>query len=482
MTRTVVSSNPTRTFNRVTHNELTNLRVHLVGIGGSGMSGLASMLLKRGAHVSGSDRCASIDVDRLAERGAKVSTQQTPDAIPPDAELVVASAAIPEDHPERVEARRRGLKTLKYAELLGMLMSQCDGIAVSGTHGKSTTTAWLTYTLKRAGLDPNFVIGAQVPQLGGGSGVGDGPHFVAEACEYDRSFLNLTPTRAVVLNIEEDHLDCYADIGAIRDAFGEFVRRVPRDGLVALNHDDEHCRAIGEGVGARVVTFGRGAGAGWRAENVRLEDGVYAFDVSREGEHVGHARLGIAGPQNVDNALAVIALASDCGVPWEVIQRGLADFRGAQRRLEPRGEVRGVRVLDDYAHHPTEIRVTLQAARERYGPKRLWCVFQPHQHSRTRFLLEDFARSFALADRVVVPDIYFVRDTERDRQAVNAADLVEAICRGGGNATYVPAFGEIVRQVAEEAEPGDVVMTMGAGTIWKVADELVQRLGAHLPE
>ena len=461
--------------------DFRDLRVHLVGIGGSGMCGLAAFLLRRGATVSGSDRQATADLVRLTEAGATVTTDQSATAVPPNAQLLVRSAAIPEDHAEIRAARQRGVTVLKYAEMLGALMARCDGIAISGTHGKSTTTAWLTYVLCRAGLDPSFVIGANATQLGGGSGVGDGQHFVAEACEYDRSFLNLRPRRAAILNIEEDHLDCYADLDAIVAAFGQFADGVARDGLLVVNADDACCRQIAANRAIRVQTFGSAAGADWRAEQLSVEDGCHAFEIVHDGQTLGRVRLGIAGRHNADNALAVAALAHDCGVSAEHIRAGLAGFCGAQRRLELRGEVGGVKVADDYAHHPTEIRATLQAARERFDPRRLWCIFQPHQHSRTRFLLDDFADSFRQADRVVVPDIYFVRDSQRDREAVCAADLVERIRACGHDAEYIPAFDGIVARVAEAVGPGDVVLTMGAGNVWNVADDLLRRLRGDLP-
>lgn len=460
--------------------DLTKLHVHLVGVGGCGMSGLAAMLLRCGARVSGSDMRPSVEVERLSQRGARINTGERALELPADTELVVASAAIPAEHPELFEARRRGTRVIKYAQMLGALMERCDGIAVAGTHGKSTTTAWLTHVLRRAGLDPSFIVGATVAQLGGGSGVGGGPHFVAEACEYDRSFLNLCPRRAVILNIEEDHLDYYKNLADIQSAFAALAARVPADGLLLLNGSDARCRALVPGVNAHVQTFG-GERANWRAVDIQAAGGLYSFDVWRDGAVLGRARLGIPGRHNVDNALAVIALAYDCGLGWEQIEPGLAEFRGAHRRLELRGEANGVRIADDYGHHPTEIRVTLHAARERFDPRRLWCVFQPHQHSRTRFLLADFAHSFHEADEVVVPDIYFVRDSQRERELVSAQDLVAAICQDGGRARYVPDFVAIVTELARDVRPGDVVLTMGAGNIWKVADDLVQRLGGHLP-
>lgn len=457
------------------------MRIHMVGIGGSGMSGLAAMLLRRGTQVSGSDQTASDTIAHLATLGAQVIAAQTTPTLPAEVDLVVASAAIQPTHPDLVEARRRGLRVIKYAELLGQLMACHAGVAIAGTHGKSTTTAWLAYVLREAGCAPNFVIGAAVEQLGGGSGVGSGPLFVVEACEYDRSFHHLHPQRAAILNIEEDHLDCYKDINEICASFRTFAQRIPNRGLLITNHADANCRRVADALPCRVETFGVAPDANWRAERLVREGGRYRFDVVHNGCVLGNVHLGLAGRHNVDNALAVAALAVDCAVPWDALAAGLASFHGAHRRMELRGTLHDIVILDDYAHHPTEIRATLQAVRERYQPQRLWCVFQPHQHSRTRFLMKDFAQCFTTADRVIVPDIYFVRDTERDRQAVSAADLVGEVNANGGNATYIAEFDKIVTQLAAELRPGDLVITMGAGTIWKVADELVQRLRGHLP-
>lgn len=462
--------------------ELRGVRMHMIGIAGSGMCGLAAFLLRDGARVSGTDLRPCTELAQLAQQGADVCTDQSGAALPPDVEFVVRSAAIGDEHPEVREARRRGLPVIKYAEMLGALMARCDGIAISGTHGKSTTTAWLTFVLRQAGLDPSFVVGASVEQLGGGSGAGAGPHFIAEACEYDRSFLNLRPRRAAVLNIDEDHLDSYPNLGAIARAFAEFAGLVPADGLLVLNGDDPWCHEIAKTASARVQTCGFGRACDWRATAAAPLGGRYEFTVTCRERRMGRVALGIPGRHNISNALAVIALASDCGVGWEVVAAALAEFRGARRRLELRGEVNGVRVVDDYAHHPTEIQATLGAARERYAPRRLWCVFQPHQHSRTRFLLAQFAESFSLADHVVVPDIYFVRDSQRERDAVCAQDLVDRLTARGDRAEYLPAFADIVERIARAVQPGDVVLTMGAGDIWTVADGLLRRLRGNLPD
>jgi UDP-N-acetylmuramate--alanine ligase len=461
--------------------EFRGARIHLIGVGGSGMLGLAGVLLRCGARVSGSDRALSSSLQRLAEQGAALSSRQDEDSLPDDAQYVVASAAIPQEHPELAAARQRGLPVFKYAQMLGALMSQRIGVAVAGTHGKSTTTAWAAFTLRRAGLDPSFVIGAEVEQLDGGCGVGDGRYFVAEACEYDRSLLNLRPHCAAILNIDEDHLDYYRDLDEIEAAFREFAAQVAPGGLLVVNGQDARSQSVRAAASCDVESFGTDERDVWQARGLAVAGGTYSFHLLHRGKPLGVVRLGVAGRHNVYNALAVTAIAHRLGVSWPMIERSLAEFRGARRRLEDRGDIGGVRIADDYAHHPTEIRATLLAARERYAPRRLWCVFQPHQHSRTRFLLEDFASSFALADRIVVPDIYFVRDSQREREMVSAVDLVERIRACGGRAEYIPDFGAIVAALAEQLEPGDLVLTMGAGNIGRVADELVQRLRANLP-
>lgn len=459
---------------------LRGLRVHFIGIGGSGMCGLAEVLASLGARVTGSDSKASVAVQRMLQRGWAISTSQTAASFPRDAQMVVASAAIPQAHPEIEQAQSLGIPIVKYARMLGAVMERRQGIAISGTHGKSTTTAMLTHVLHEAGLDPSFVVGASCRQLGGSSASGSGPYFVAEACEFDRSFLNLRPKAAVILGIEEDHLDYYRNLDEIVAAFEEFAGLIPRAGLLVVNGADAHAMRATQTAICRVETFGLGERFTWSARNLNQSGGRYQFDVWSLGACCGAVRLGIPGRHNVLNALAVVALARQCGVPWDSLFSGLESFRGIDRRLEWLGQFSGVDVADDYAHHPTEIRVTLEAARERFSPRRLWCVFQPHQHSRTRFLLEDFARCFQAADFVVLPDIYFVRDSQRDREAVSAADLAQRISEQGGDAAYIPGFEGILAYLLQRVQPGDLVITMGAGNIGKVAHDLAARLGGDL--
>lgn len=451
----------------------TGQRVHLIGIGGCGMCGAAAQLKRRGAAVSGSDRADSAVLHQLNDAGVTTFIGQQAENLPEACDLVVYSAAIKESNPELKAARQRGCQVIKYSRLLGLLMSERCGIAVAGTHGKSTTSAMTAFVLREAGLDPSFVIGAGVEQLGGGSGVGNGKHFVVEACEYDRSFQNLRPRIATILNIEEDHLDYYRDLEEIIESFRQFAMLLPPDGLLVTNAEDRNAMRVAAGITAEVQSFGFGGDADWQARVSGSVHGRFRFDVVHRGQALAEVVMAIPGRHHVSNALAVFAVCSRCGVAPETIARAVGKFRGADRRLTLHGQVAGVTVVDDYGHHPTEVQVTLKAAREFYTPGRMFVVFQPHQHSRTRFLLNDFARSFSSADVVIVPDIYFVRDSESERDLVAATDLVKQIHLNGGEARYEPDFDRIVAQLCSEVQPNDLVVTMGAGNVWQIADNLV---------
>jgi len=454
-------------------------RIHMVGVGGAGMRALAEMLIALGADVTGSDACDSGAIRRLAKQGARIALGQNPDNIPSRCDLVVYSAAIDEQNPELLAARRRGLKTIKYSRMLGRLMSERLGIAVAGTHGKSTTAAMVAYVLQAAGAEPSFIIGATVDQLGGPSGIGAGRHFVAEACEFDRSFLNLRPHVASILNIEEDHLDCYADLDAIVEAFRAFAGLIRDDGILIVNGEDAEAGRAARTARCQVQTFGLNQECTWRGENLSAEKGCYTLDVLLEGRPFCRMNVPLPGLHNVYNALAATAMLYCAGLSPEEISRHLPQFTGARRRLTEKATVAGVTVVDDYAHHPTEIQATLKAVRDHYQPRRLVCVFQPHQHSRTRFLLKDFARSFAPADEVIVPEIYFVRDSEREKDCISSEDLVAQLRLHGSQAMYLRTFEEILHRLEETLGEGDLVITMGAGNIWEVADEIVCRLGRH---
>jgi UDP-N-acetylmuramate--alanine ligase len=370
---------------------------------------------------------------------------------------------------------------LKYAQMLGRLMACYSGIAVCGTHGKSTTTGWITWLLKEGGYDPSFVVGAEIPQYCTSSGAGSGRFFVAEACEYDRSFLNLHPHIAVILNIEADHLDYYRDESEIVQAFGDFVRGVNPEGIVIASGEDanipEALRSLR--AGTRLATFGLSSDCDFRAVNLKEVDGLYSFDVYHGSDRLGRTRIAIPGRHNVRNALAAIAACISAGLEPDAILDNLSGFAGMDRRCMFKAGINGITILDDYAHHPTEIRASLQGIRERYKPRRIFCVFQPHQYSRTRFLLDDFAKSFTLADVTIVPEIYFVRDSEQNRQLVNSKMLVEKVRNNGSDAVFADSFGEICRYLQANVAAGDLVVTMGAGDIWKVADEYIRWLGSN---
>jgi len=454
------------------------LSYHFIGIGGCGMSGLAQVLHHRRHKITGSDKESSTVIERLGRRGIHVNIGHRSDGVPADTEYVVISAAIQDDNPELITARQRGLSIYKYSELLGKLSRQMTTLAIAGTHGKSTTSGWLAYMLRQGGMDPSFVIGADVEQLGGGSGAGRGDYLVVEACEYDRSFLNLHPRVAAILNIEADHMDYYRDLDEIIEAFGDFAQMAGPEGLLVANAADKNLKRILDQKKNRIETFSlHGDDADWRAGQLEFMEGCGHFDLIYGQRGLGRVKLSLPGLHNVANALAVAAMAHEAGLNDQSICLGLENFVGVGRRLSYKGEVGGVVVLDDYAHHPTEIRTTLEAIHGLYHPIRLWCVFQPHQHSRTRFLLSEFASSFGGADVVLLPDIYFVRESEQLRREVNADQLAQQINANKGHAEYLGEFNRILDRLCTETQAGDVVVVMGAGDIWKLADELIYRLG-----
>lgn len=452
------------------------LHVHMIGIGGCGMSGAAALLRDLRAVVSGSDLAVFDGLGPLVQSGVRIAIGHHETQLSSDVELVVVSAAVPETNPELIAARRRGLPVVKYAQLLGELTSVHSAVAIAGTHGKSTTTGMCVHLFRQAGLSPSFIIGARSAQLGGSSGVGGGPHFIVESCEFDRSFLYLRPHVAAILNLEPDHLDCFRDLNDIVHAFSQFARNVDPNGVLLCNAEDHRAMEAAAAARSLVETFGFSDGADWRACNVRNDRGRYGFDVHLRGAQLFSTALSIPGRHNVANALAAIAVAYHAGAEPERVAEALFTFAGVDRRLTWRGEGRGITIVDDYAHHPTEIRVTIEAARDRYVPRRLWVVFQPHQDSRTRHFMDQFAESFGGADEVIVAEVYRARDTGDPLGQAGSAQLASRICRAGGRGRYAPALAGVVDCLLPQLEEGDLVLTMGAGDVWKVADELVERL------
>ncbi|MBN2137670.1 MAG: UDP-N-acetylmuramate--L-alanine ligase [Sedimentisphaerales bacterium] len=458
---------------------LAGKRFHFIGAGGIGMSGLAQLIMKHHAIVTGSDQMTGEVINDLNETGADIKIGHRPENLSEQTDAVVISAAIKEDNPELSLARKRGLQVYKYAQMLGRVMDRYDGIAVSGTHGKSTTSGWLVHALKNAGLDTNFIIGARIGQLGSSFGIADTGNFVAEACEYDRSFLNLKPKIACILNIEQDHLDYYRDEQEIVEAFTEFARGIRPGGALIANGCDPNTAKVINKLAAEYpcITFGLDKNCDFYADNIALAGGLYSFDVYQNSRLLGPTRISLPGRHNILNALAVVATAVTADAQPEKILRAVPEYTGVDRRLMLKAQSDQTTVLDDYAHHPTEIRASLQAIRQRYDPKRIWCVFQPHQYSRTRFLLDDFAESFKLADITIVPKIYFVRDSQNAKQQVNAEMLVQRIRANNSQAIFISSFSEIAEYLRRKTKPGDLIVTMGAGDIWKVADDYIHRLG-----
>jgi UDP-N-acetylmuramate--alanine ligase len=449
-------------------------RIHFIGIGGTGMSGLASMLLDAGAIVTGSDARPNSQVFELIRRGAKVSRDQIGELLNRQVDLVVRTAAIPNQNGEFMAAQALGLKQVKYAEMLGMVMAERLGVAVAGTHGKSTTTAMIAYALIQCGADPSFVVGGSVPQLGGGSRSGGGNVFVAEACEFDRSFHRLRPTVALVTNIEEDHLDCYRDIQEIVDSFHHFAQLAPPAGKIIANGQDTRVRQALKGIGVPIEWVGLGGGLDWSSRVIGMKRGCYRGVLTCRGRELGVLELSVAGEHNLFNATMAVAACASCGVEPERAIAALAGFTGVDRRMTVVGTVNGAKIVDDYGHHPTEIRATLLALRQQYRPRKLYAIFQPHQHSRTRFLLDDFANSFQQADQTIVPDIYFVRDSESERQKISAKDLVVRLRDNGREAIYLPEFADIVAHLRSAAGESDLIVTMGAGNVWEIARDLAK--------
>jgi UDP-N-acetylmuramate--alanine ligase len=451
-------------------------RVHLVGAGGVGMSSLGQALMHEGHHVTGSDSIDSSRTKRLRGLGAKIHVGHAAAHFPSDCDLVVVTAAVDRQNPEVAAALDAHVPIVKYAQALGHLMARKRGVCIAGCHGKTTTTGLVTSVLVQAGLDPTMVVGGDAAALGGSFRAGRGEHFIAEACEFDRSFLSLAPRSAIVTNIDADHLDYYRDLAEIQGAFQDFARLIPPDGYLAtLNEHERVFRS--DGIHCQVETFGLRGNADWVASEWRRTDGITYFRVRHHDHDLGLFELRLAGLHNVCNALGTIALASHLGVDLDTAVRpAFVEYRGVDRRMTVRYEGHGVLVLDDYAHHPREIAAVLTTLREEYPSRRIIVVFQAHQASRTRTHLREFATSLELADRVFVPDIYCARDSEEDRRSVHALDLVRTAANRGVDVTYVESLRDAAPQILRELRVADLVVTMGAGSVWEVSRDLAERL------
>ena len=450
--------------------------VFFCGIGGISMSGLAEILHERGFPVSGSDRAASDLTRSLEAKGIRILIGQRAENITEDIAVVIFTAAIHPDNPEYVRTQELGIPSLSRAELLGELMRNYpSSIAVAGTHGKTTTTSMISEILMHAGLDPTISVGGILDSIGGNVRIGRSEHFIAEACEYTNSFLSMAPKIGIILNVEADHLDFFKDLDDVRHSFRLFAQRIPPDGTLIICSDIPDLHELTDGLPCRVVTFGRDAQeSDYYPTGIRYDDNArpsYNCCHAASGIRTQRITLGIPGEHNVINSLAAVAAADLLGIPRDVTAAALSSFGGTRRRFEYKGTWNGVRIIDDYAHHPTEIRATLCAA-EGLAHNRIFCIFQPHTYTRTKALFEEFADALSLADVLILADIYAARET--DTLGISSELLADTIRERGHEETYwFPSFEEILAFVRQNCRKGDVLITMGAGNVTEIGPLLL---------
>ena len=432
--------------------------VHFIGIGGISMSGIAKVLLNNGIKVSGSDISMSDSVKELESCGARIYIGHNAENITTQ-DLVVYTSAVKDDNPEVVAAREKGIELIDRAAMLGRIMKDYKtAVSVAGTHGKTTATSMFAYIMLSACLDPTIMVGGKLDGINGNLRIGNSEYFLTETCEYMRNFLKFFPKVAVILNVEEDHLDYYKDIDDIIDAFHEFSMLVPQDGVVVVNKESEDAVKSVKNITAPVYTFGF-EDADFSAKNITFSKfGYPSFDIYENGEKIMDIKLSVTGMHNVLNATGVALAASKMGIDKKHIEKGLSEFTGTKRRFEKKGFVNGALVIDDYAHHPTEIAATLKAV-ENIDHNHVWCIFQPHTYTRTYSLLNEFAKELSLAENVIITDIYAAR--EKDTGMVSSKDLADKI----EGSVYLKTFDEIADYIKKNASEGDIVLTMGAGNV-----------------
>jgi UDP-N-acetylmuramate--alanine ligase len=453
-------------------------RIHFVGIGGIGMSGIAEVLLNLGYGVSGTDLKESDTTKRLVALGAVVKYGHDPSHLG-EADVVVISSAVKATNPEVVEARSRAIPVIPRAEMLAELMRMKYGVAVAGSHGKTTTTSLVATVMRLGALDPTVVIGGKLPSLGSNARLGQGDYLVAEADESDGSFMRLTPTVAVVTNIDPEHLDHYGTLEKLKQTFVDFINKVPFYGLAVLCLDHPHVQAILPQVEKRHVTYGLSPLADYRAVDISFNGLRSKFTAVARGKTLGAVELAMPGQHNVLNSLAVLAVSDFLGIDFDTYREALGEFTGVGRRFTVRGEAGGVMVVDDYGHHPAEIRATLAGARSGFPKRRVVVAFQPHRHTRTRDLMDEFARAFNEAEIVAVCDIYAAGEEPID--GVSAQRLVEEMrAQGHRGAVYVARRAEMAAALGPRLMDSDIVITLGAGDVWQVGEEILLRLRAPL--
>ena len=448
------------------------IHIHFIGIGGISMSGLAEILLEKGFTISGSDAKESDLTRMLASKGAQIFYGQSAENIIPGIDLVVYTAAIHPDNPEFAEARSQGLPMLSRAELLGQIMDNYEkSIAVAGTHGKTTTTSMISQILLVAKADPTISVGGILESIGGNIRVGGSEVFITEACEYTNSFLHFHPKYSIITSVEAEHLDFFKDIDDIRRSFHEFAGNTAPDGVLIINGQIAALDQITNNLSCSVTTYGLCENDDFYAKNITYNDHACGtYTLMHKTEDLGTVSLSVPGRHNVSNSLAAIALCLNLGLPLDVIKKGLLQFGGTKRRFEYKGTKNGITVIDDYAHHPTEIRATLTAA-QKYPHKRLVLVFQPHTYSRTKAFLDDFAEVLSMADVIVLADIFAAR--EQNTFGVSSKDILERLTAKGKDAHYFPSFEEIEKFLLKNCMNGDLLITMGAGNVVEIGESLL---------
>lgn len=449
-------------------------KVHFIGIGGISMSALAEILIERGLTVSGSDSAESELTIRLSSSGATILYGQKAENITSDIDLVVYTAAIHEDNPELMAARSKHIPIMTRAEFVGLIMKEYkNAINISGTHGKTTTTSMISHILLAGDCDPTILIGGMLPSIGGNLRIGHTENFITESCEYTNSFLSFFPTTAVILNIQEDHLDFFKDIHDIRNSFKKFAHLVPKDGYVIISSDIDDVGFITEDLDCHVITFGSiPEKSDFSAADITYNDmGCCHFTLLDKGTAVTDIELSVPGLHNVYNALAAIIVGLNMHLDMEIIKKGLLSYTGTDRRFQYKGEFNHVTIIDDYAHHPDEITATLRTAKN-YPHKEIWCIFQPHTYSRTKALFHKFAEALRLADHVILADIYAARET--DTLGVSSQMLADKIKENGTDVYYFPDFASIEEFVRKKCMPGDLLITMGAGNVVTIGENLLK--------
>lgn len=450
--------------------------VHMLGIGGVSMSGIAEILKNWNFKVTGSDANRSEITDKLSNNGIDVTIGHDFENLK-KSDAVVYTAAIKQDDPEIILAKENNIPIIERCDFLGELTKAfSDTIGVSGTHGKTTTTSMVAVCFLKAGLDPNIQVGGILKQINGNYRVGNSDYFIIEACEYVESFLKFRPKAEIILNIDNDHLDYFKTFDNIKNAFRKYVKLLPEDGFLVLNADDENCLDLASDAGSSFVTYGiKNLEANFTADNISFnDDGFAEFDVYKNKEFFEHIELSVAGIHNVLNALACISLCDHYNISAKTMKEALKDFTGAHRRLEYKGSYNNIRIYDDYAHHPTEISATCDALNNKKFHES-WVIFQPHTYSRTKTLLDDFSQALSNFDHIIIADIYAARET--NTYGVSSKDIVDRInsTRGASHSEYIPDFNDIVSYVKTHAKPNDIVLTLGAGNVTDIGPMILER-------